>query len=377
LENLQDQIETREALINNLHEEIITSDSIIKRTEEVLFSLNDDIKRLKTEYSQMLRKAYRMKVPNNGLAFLMSSRNFDEAYKRWQYFKQYEKFKKRQAQLIVETQKSLAAKNTLLTEQKVQKEMLATTNESQKVSLATEKQSKDKLIEKLKSEQSKLSKELKTVEKKTVKLNAAIEGLIAAEIDAKRRATEARARKAREEADRLAREEAKRQRRQGNVGASTEGVVEKPKTYEILTESSENLALSSDFRGNKGKLPSPVSGSIVRGFGRQKVLDKVTAVSNGIDIRTSPHASVHAVFNGSVSVVSSIPGIGYVVLIQHGNYYTVYSGLSSASVKKGDAVSTQQTIGKAGINSVSNEPEVHFEVWLEKTQLNPASWLSK
>jgi murein hydrolase activator len=377
LEDLQDQIETREALINNLHEEILSTDSIISRTETVLLSLNDDIQRLKTEYSQMLRKAYRMKVPNNGLAFLMSSQNFDDAYKRWQYFKQYEKFKKRQVQLISETQIALAAKNTQLTQQKLQKEMLASTNENQKSTLANEKKSKDYLIDKLRGEQSKLSKELKTVEKKTAKLNAAISNLIYIEIESKRRAAEARARKTQEEADRLAREDSKRRKKQSQTGVSTEGVAEKPKTYEVLTESSENLALSSDFRGNKGKLPIPVSGNIVRSFGKQKVLDKVTAVSNGIDIRTVPHASVHAVFNGTVSVVSSIPGIGYVILIQHGNYYTVYSGLSAATVKKGETVSTKQTIGTVGINSVSNEPEVHFEVWLEKTLLNPAAWLAK
>ena len=72
-----------------------------------------------------------------------------------------------------------------------------------------------------------------------------------------------------------------------------------------------------------------------------------------------------------------VAGLGTVVLVQHGTYYSVYSNLSTVFVKKGDAVSTRQTIGTAGINPVTNDAEVHFEVWLEKTQLNPSVWLAK
>ena len=106
-------------------------------------------------------------------------------------------------------------------------------------------------------------------------------------------------------------------------------------------------------------------------------MDKVTAVNNGIDIRTEAGADVRAVFGGTVSVVSSIAGLGTVVLIQHGNYYTVYSNLSNVSIRKGNTVSPRQSIGRAAINTVTNEPEVHFEIWLERTQLNPSVWISK
>ena len=153
--------------------------------------------------------------------------------------------------------------------------------------------------------------------------------------------------------------------------------MEKPKAEVVITESSENLALSSDFRSNKGNLPPPATGSIVRSFGRQQVLDKVTAINNGIDIRTQANADVKSVFNGTVSVVSSLPGLGYVILVQHGNYYSVYSNLAAVSVKKGDVVSTRQTLGKAGINTVTNESEVHFEIWMERTHLNPTAWITK
>ena len=103
----------------------------------------------------------------------------------------------------------------------------------------------------------------------------------------------------------------------------------------------------------------------------------MTAVNNGIDIHTAEGAEVHAVFGGTVSVVSSIAGLGTVILIQHGNYYTVYSNLGRVNLKKGDKVALRQTIGHAATNTVTDQPEVHFEVWLERTQLNPSVWLAK
>jgi murein hydrolase activator len=381
LESLQNQIETRESLVNTLHLEIDETEEIIARTEDVLNSLNDDIQRLRVEYASMMHRAYKSKMPNNALLYMLSANNFGEAYKKWQYFRQYDKYRKRQARLISETQKALLSKNFLLETERQQKTKLAMTNEQQSQLLVNEKADKDRLIATLKDEGNRLAGELKSQERKSQQINSAIENLIVAELEAKRRAAEERARKAREATERLAAQKTKtdrKRKKQEVIAASVEErAVEKSKKERVLTESSEDLALSSDFRGNKGKLPSPALGNIVRGFGRQNVVDRVTAINNGIDIRTAPNAEVRAVFGGTVSIVSSIAGLGNIVLVQHGNYYTVYSNLSSVSVKKGDTVWIHQIVGRAGENPTTKEPEVHFEVWMEKTHLNPTSWLAK
>lgn len=394
LENLQEQLENRESLINNLHEEITATDEIVERTEEAITALQADRKRLQTEYALMLRRAYKSKVPSNVTVFMMSGKSFDESYKRWQYFRQYDKFRKRQARRIVETQQSLEAKNNLLTEKRAKKTSLVSVNEVQKSFLTSEKQQKDALAQKLKNEENQLQSALKSAEKQSVRLNSAISDLISAEIANRRREAEERSRRNREAADRLAtmkleKERVKREKQLGTASKPqknaesyqiTEGSsapVTPSSRVEIITESAENLALASDFRSNKGKFSSPASGEIVRFFGKQKVLDKVTAVNNGIDIKTSENADVRAIFNGTVSIVSGISGLGNVVLIQHGTYYSVYSNLSTVFVKKGEAISSRQTIGRAGINPVTNQPEIHFEIWLEKTQLNPSTWLAR
>jgi murein hydrolase activator len=394
LETLQEQLENRESLINNLHEEISATDEIVERTEEAITALESDRKRLQTEYALMLRRAYKSKIPSNAAVFMMSGKNFDESYRRWQYFKQYDKFRKRQARRIIETEKSLEAKNALLVEKRTQKSSLMSVNEVQKSLLASEKQQKGAIAAKLKEEESRIQSSLKSAEKQSSRLNNAITDLISAEIAARQRAAEERSRRNREAAERLAilkleKDKAKRDKQQSSTSKAqdTEGARDNreviaitpstPAKAEIITELPENLALSSNFRSNKGKLPPPVTGEIIRSFGKQKVLDKVTAVNNGIDIKTSEGADIHAVFSGTVSVVSSISGLGNVVLIQHGTYYSVYSNLSTVFVKKGEAVSTRQTIGRAGINPVSNQSEIHFEIWLERTQLNPSSWLGR
>ena len=161
LENLQEQLENRELLINNLHQEITATDEIVDRTEEAIVALQADRKRLQTEYALMLRRAYKSKVPSNVTVFMMSGKSFDESYKRWQYFRQYDKFRKRQARRIVETQQSLEGKNNLLTEKRAKKAAIVSVNEVQKSFLNSEKQQKDVLATKLKNEENQIQSALK------------------------------------------------------------------------------------------------------------------------------------------------------------------------------------------------------------------------
>ena len=205
LEILQGQIENRESLINNLHEEISETDQIIERTEGAIVALEADRARLRTEYGAMLRRAYKMKMPSNAIVALLSAKNFGESYRRWQYFRQYDKFRKRQARLIAETQHSLEMKNQTLAQQKVQKTSLVGVHENQKVSLTSEKKQKDALAADLKAEENKLKGSLKDAQKQSVKLNSTIDRLISDEIATRRRANEERAHRNREEAEQIGR----------------------------------------------------------------------------------------------------------------------------------------------------------------------------
>ena len=137
--------------------------------------------------------------------------------------------------------------------------------------------------------------------------------------------------------------------------------------------------MNTSFINNKGKLPWPVAkGAKVSDFGSYPHPDvpSVQIENHGIDIMVEAGTPARAVFDGVVTGVMNIMGTT-VVMIRHGEYLTVYQNLSSASVKKGDKVSTKQTIGTVAKNSTSNTYELHFEVWKNDRYVNPNEWLAR
>ena len=95
----------------------------------------------------------------------------------------------------------------------------------------------------------------------------------------------------------------------------------------------------------------------------------------GIGLQGSSNASVRAVFSGVVSTVAKIPGMGNVVMIKHGNYYTVYAKLKNIQVKSGQTVQAKQTIGVVDTNS-EGIAELEFQIWKGKDKLDPEPWLA-
>jgi murein hydrolase activator len=369
LETLHQQIEHREELINTLNDEVDDADDIISRTDAVITALRSDAVRLQKEYATTLRKAHRLRLTNNSFLFLFASKNVAQAYRRWMYFKQYERFRLKQSKLIGQTRQALAAKNMLLTQQMSKKQSLVGTYDQQRERLDSERRAKDALIGTLKSEEQRLRSDLKKQESNKSKLANAIQNVIASEEAAKLRAAEARARA----------RDAERLRREKPVRGTKIPASEPTPTTSIVVETPENITLANDFRANKGKLPFPVeSGTVVRRFGSQPhpTLPKVQIENSGIDINAPKGAAVRCVFTGLVLAVQSVNG-AQVVMVQHGSYYSVYSNLSDASVKRGDIVQTRQSIGRVATDPLVGQSLLHFEIWLQRTPTNPSPWLNK
>ncbi|MDE5773530.1 MAG: peptidoglycan DD-metalloendopeptidase family protein [Muribaculaceae bacterium] len=137
---------------------------------------------------------------------------------------------------------------------------------------------------------------------------------------------------------------------------------------------------SGGFAAMKGQLPRPVSGAfrITSQFGRHALpeLPDVVYDNPGIDAEVSAGATATAVYAGKVSGVYMIPGFATVVIVNHGDYYTVYGNIDSSSVKVGDTVKQGDAVGK-----VASDPDnpghssIHFEVWKNRDKLNPAAWI--
>ena len=133
--------------------------------------------------------------------------------------------------------------------------------------------------------------------------------------------------------------------------------------------------MNNGFESNRGRLPMPITGSykIVSHFGQYKVegLKGVTLDNKGINIMGQNGCQARAVYDGEVSAVLSYGG-STVVMLRHGAYISVYANLKSASVSRGQKVSTRQILGVVGIDNI-----LQFQLRKERTKLNPEAWLGR
>ena len=132
--------------------------------------------------------------------------------------------------------------------------------------------------------------------------------------------------------------------------------------------------LTKAFRNEKGKLSKPVSGQIVGKFGIRvhREANNTKTESPGIDIKTTANSSVYSVFDGTVIRVFYKPEFQNIVLVKHGEYFTLYSNLKSTFVKKGEVVEKGDILGKVGTKN--GKTELHFQIWENGTKLNPEKW---
>ena len=345
---LQSQIQKRKALINTLQEEIDAADADIEEANQQLQHLNSELARLKEEYTNTIRKAYQLKLNNSFLVFIFSAESFNDAYRRWQYLRQYDSSRKRQAQEIISTQSQLIEKSERLAIQKTEKEQLLLSHQKQNSLLSGELSEKNKILKALNTSEGKLITELNDQQKAHDALNNAIEKIIRDEMAKRARSSRSSS---------------------GNDKTSSSGSLSD-------TPNAGDAPLSSNFSKNKGRLPWPVKkGYITRKFGKQPhpQVRSIQITNNGIDITTDAKASVFPIFEGEVAGTQFIPGYLNTVIVKHGNYYTAYSNLDQIYVKRGDKVSPDKAIGKVG----TKKPEVHFEIWLGKKRLNPSKWVAK
>ncbi|MAW21410.1 MAG: hypothetical protein CMD16_03330 [Flavobacteriales bacterium] len=353
---LEKQIQSKQMLLATLNIEISLLNKQIKKTEQFILEnkeliLNEEkiLQTLKDEYSKMIYAAYKQKGNRNDLMFIISSSDFNQAYKRIVYLKQYSAFRKNQASKINQSQKKLIKKKEKLAQKKeslikaaVEKKLLVKNKKSELEGVSVKKDEKEKLINKLSNSEELFKKRLQDKKNYAKELDKRIRKIIEEEI-----------RKAKEEA----------KKKEGNNKFS-------------LTP--EALALSAEFASNKGKLPWPLDKGIIIGkYGKQKhsIFSSVETFNNGIDIATNKNTVVRVVFDGIVSRIFFIKGEGKAVLINHGEYFSVYSGLKEVSVKTGEKLLSKEKIGVVITNEQENKTELHFEIWQGYDKQDPSNWL--
>ena len=359
---LDKKIKQRENLITAYNNQIAVLDEEINAGQSNIKALNSDLSKLQKEYAKMIVFANKNRNHYNRLGFIFASKDFNQAFSRLRYIREFTDARKKKMEQIATTERQISDAVEACQQAREEQTALLKDEKAQQDALKKEKEQLNGEVAKLKKKEGSIQQDIKNKQQQAQKLQKAIDDIIAEEI-----------RKANEEAERKRREEAAKNKNQGKTTAPT------PKEKGMALTPAEQT-LSANFVNNKGRLPWPVErGVISSSYGKHTsvVSDKVTVTNNGIDIATTENAQARAVFDGEVSSVTKLTGANTVVILRHGEYFTVYSNLENVTVKRGDKVKTKQNLGTVHTNKTEGKTELHFELLKEQNRQNPANWLSK
>ncbi len=312
------QVKNREELLSDLKRDVRSLNRDLDRQEELVDQKTSEIQELQSRYEASLKQVYLTKLIQHPFLYVLSADNLNQAMNRWNYMRQLSSFHKTQRQRLSIQQDSLQQMISVLQADRDQKTKLVSIETEQKKEMEFELNQQDDILKKLKKEESRLKRDLDKKKREQKRLDAAIEKVI-------REAMENR------------------------------------KNPATLPDAPEMKALSDKFASNQGKLPWPVSKGMITGrFGEQ------------------PHpVLVAAIFSGTVVGKNFIPGFQNMVIIRHGNFYSVYSQLANVYVEKGDEVTIGDSIGNLSLDGEEPISQLHFEIWKGKEQLDPQKWLAR
>jgi len=380
---LNKKITVREELINTINYEIHLINKQINENQTAIKNLTATLDKLKKDYAAMVYFDYRNSDAYSKLMFLFAADSFNQAYQRYKYTQQIAEFRKKKAAEINATQIEITAKNTELNNRKDEKRQLLTSEEVEKLNLAKEKIDQESTLSGLQQTEKQLKTELDKKKSEIENLNAAIKKLIQEEIkrqqEEERKHMLALAKKKEERAAKVKEKKIKTTPANAKKIDAEIKAGEKAEAAEIA-ETKEAEQLSSDFSSNRGKLPWPVAkGVITIGFGEQEhpTIKGFMINNNGVEIAAAKGQQARAVFEGVVTGVTTVPGIGKIVIIRHGDYLSVYSNLEEVLVKSGDKIMLKQNIGTIAFNDDENRNVINFQIWKGQKILNPEEWLYK
>lgn len=337
------KIDSRQLILRNI-------DTQISRLRGQLGTYGRDITTQTTTLNSLvalqkrqLRSAYLNYRVNNYTSFLFDSQGFAQAVRRLYYLDMFQQSVLRRSSQISSLREDLTVKVDDLTVREKELLVLLGDKASEVKSLEREQKELALVTSQLKTSDSKLRAEASVNRKKVAQLQAKINQIIE------------------QEARRAAAEAAKKRKEVGGAKADAE--------YQ---------AQGRAFASGRSELVAPVAGGVViEKFGIHQLPGQagVKVDNKGVNIRCPDGAVVRSIDEGEVRNVFLVQGMGSSVLIRHaGGYLSVYSNLSSVSVKQGDVLERGATIGRMN-RSLTGEPVLHFQIWRETQTLNPEQWI--
>ncbi len=340
LQLLDKKISQRTKLINTLGGELNLLGIQMERTQDSINLMRTQVDSLKQEYAKVVRVLYGERGNLDQMVLLMDTKSYNTSYLRTKYFRDYSRYRRRQAGVIKQKEEELHDAGVQLAAQQRQTTTLLAQEKKQKDELAREQKERQQNLKKSKQQEKELQAQINKKEKQKRQLQQQIQKIINEEIaKAKKTGSASSA---------------------GSAGSASSNV---------------DVALSNDFASNKGRLPWPVTYTkVLREYGRYTHSSGGQNMNNGIDLQCKSGTAVQAVFQGTVTRLFTCPNGTKGLIIRHGNYMSVYTNLATVTVKEGAKVSTRQNLGTVYTNS-DGVAEFSFQLWNGTSSQNPRSWL--
>ena len=398
LRTVKEQVEQRRQVVAVLGNEVSGLQARIDTLSGHIGRLHRREGALLLRYRAALVQLQRIDTHIDPVLFVLSSQNPAEARERQRFLSRYSKAVREASVALRTTRTEIEATKAEVGRTHSEKEQLLSLREAEKKKLEAEEQQRAAQVKDLQGKQQVLAQDLSKQKQKAEDLDRKIQAQVEAEIlAAQRRAAELQRR--REEARRRRQSQRTQPTPPPSTGRSGRGkgttppppppppADDEPEERHAATPGgyamdANERALASSFAQNKGRLPAPIRGSysILRTFGvhQHSEHNRVQVNSSGVDFGVNGDSRAYAVFSGVVSRVFVIPGYGTAVILRHGNYLTVYANLSSVAVSTGSRVSTGQSIGSVGASPDGSSGRLlHFQLWHERTKLNPLAWIKR
>ena len=335
---VKSKIEAREKLIAGCDKTLRILDDSLRNCRSEIGRLEARYDTLSAYYARLVRSTYKNRDSRMWYMYVLASESIGQGFRRFGYLRSLASEMGAQATRIRETSTALEVEKERLESRRAAEASTRKQIASERSKLRSEEDEGNRLVQKLGKDRKKYEQQLRDKNRQKEALNRKISDLI---------------------------------RQQSQKQTSGSGSKGGKKTSTVI-----DAKLSNEFASNKGRLPWPVEGAIVEGFGKHRhpVYQNVELPqNNGVTLAVKRGTQAKAVFAGTVSQIVVLPGYNQCVLINHGAYFTLYAKLATVAVRPGDKVKIGQVVGT--VDTIGGEDLFHFELWNGTTPQNPENWL--
>ena len=317
---LRGQIAQRNALLNNIKQSISAAEFEIEFNLTTLDSLTSRVKSIENQYAIVLRSKFVRKLTGSKWITIFSASNINEAFLRWNYYRQFDAYRESKIKEIQSIQNVIAQKNQEIKNYALENSALIQEQQQQNSELQKRIEQQNELLKDLQKDKTILQSQLSVIKEARESLNQAIESRVINELSGVK------------------------------VG------------FDKSRSNESNPVIV------KGKVILPITNGYIEDFSIGDE-DKISTIS----ISVAKGASVISVAPGRVVSVKSVSGYGKMIILQHGDYYSVYAKMNNVIVSEGNRVEKSTELGSVD----STENKLHFELWKDKVRLDANKWIEE